>query len=134
MSHQRRTYIDRVLALVSNLPTTESRVEEWSGYALAEEWPSWVVVQSTGDARDDEADDQESIGVTQTIEILCGATRPDVRDQISLEVREAIACSGEWMTWTGSTTPPPEIGASAVFVATESFTVRWSHPEESPAA
>ena len=132
--HLRRQKIDAVRALVSNLATTGSHVEEWAGYALASEWDAWVVVQSTGDERDDEADDQESIGVTQTIEILCGATRPDVRDQISLEVREAIARSAEWMTWTGSTTPPPEIGASAVFVATESFTVRWSHSEESPAA
>lgn len=132
--HARRDKINAVIALVSNLPTTGSHVEEWSGYALDQDWDAWVVVQSTSDARDEEGDDQESIAVTQSIEVVCGATRPDVRDQISLEVRESIARSAQWLEWTGSQTPPPEIGSRAVFLAIENFECRWNHPNESPAA
>lgn len=118
-----REVVSRAVALVSNLPTSEANVTEWTGYALDEGWSVWVVVQATEEALVEDEGDQDSDAATLTLEVIAGSASPAGRDQVHAEVREAMLRAPEF-EWQGTTFPSPDLGSTPIFHAVSTYRVR----------
>lgn len=134
MIHWRRKLIDAAKAAVTGTPSVGGSVFEWRGHALEAKHKRWIVVIPRSEAPGDDSTQSEQ-DVVFSLDFVASGRDPEMRDQVSLEMQEAIERSpiAHLLLWTGTSLGDPDVsGDAAIFEATHSYNIRYSHPFESP--
>lgn len=135
MIHWRRKLIDAAKAAVTGTQLVGGAVFEWRGHAIEAKHKRWIVVIPRSESPTDDETTQDDQGVELALDFVAAARTPDGRDEVSLDLQEAIgrAPIAPLMRWTGTELSDPDVsGDGAVFEATHSYVIRYQHSFESP--